>query len=256
MRENMIVEKEVLGLSLSLSFPQNPSLHLNLSSSSPSGLTLQKPVWNDATHGSDLNSESSRPEMKSFLRGIDVNRLPSTADCDEEAGVSSPNSTISSVSGKRSERDGGEEHELDRASSRGISDEEDGDTSRKKLRLSKDQSAILEESFKEHNTLNPVTVFVTRFTHYFQMGDASRIRGFPSLLRAKGGVELRLSPILGDSPGSKNSSSAFPISGKFSHFPISSIIHHTATVSAAFLPSDQPSSALIWSWFLPEIAIL
>ncbi|GLT91100.1 hypothetical protein SLE2022_090070 [Rubroshorea leprosula] len=151
----MIVEKEVLGLSLSLSFPQNPSLHLNLSSSSPSGLTLQKPAWNDATHGSDLNSESSRPEMKSFLRGIDVNRLPSTADCEEEAGVSSPNSTISSVSGKRSERDGGEEHELDRASSRGISDEEDGDTSRKKLRLSKDQSAILEESFKEHNTLNP-----------------------------------------------------------------------------------------------------
>ncbi|KAL7234733.1 hypothetical protein ACSBR1_018229 [Camellia fascicularis] len=35
-------------------------------------------------------------------------------------------------------------------------DEEDGgDNSRKKLRLSKDQSAVLEESFKEHNTLNP-----------------------------------------------------------------------------------------------------
>jgi homeobox-leucine zipper protein len=87
-----------------------------------------------------------------------VNRLPSTGDCEEVVGVSSPNSTISSVSGKRSEREAnGEDHEIERASSRGISDEEDAETSRKKLRLSKDQSAILEESFKEHNTLNPVS---------------------------------------------------------------------------------------------------
>ncbi|CAN1286443.1 Homeobox-leucine zipper protein HAT4 [Linum perenne] len=33
--------------------------------------------------------------------------------------------------------------------------EEDGNPSRKKLRLSKDQSAVLEESYKEHNTFNP-----------------------------------------------------------------------------------------------------
>lgn len=78
---------------------------------------------------------------------------------EEEAGVSSPNSTVSSVSGKRSEREPtGEEHDMNRACSRGVSDEEDGETSRKKLRLSKDQSAILEESFKEHNTLNPVSL--------------------------------------------------------------------------------------------------
>ncbi|TVU31678.1 hypothetical protein EJB05_23376, partial [Eragrostis curvula] len=40
----------------------------------------------------------------------------------------------------------------------GGSDDEDsgaGGGSRKKLRLSKDQAAVLEESFKEHNTLNP-----------------------------------------------------------------------------------------------------
>ncbi|XP_057791128.1 LOW QUALITY PROTEIN: homeobox-leucine zipper protein HAT4-like, partial [Salvia miltiorrhiza] len=68
--------------------------------------------------------------------------------------VSSPNSTISSISGKRSEREATDDGE--RASSRGgISDEEDAENARKKLRLSKDQSAILEESFKEHNTLNP-----------------------------------------------------------------------------------------------------
>lgn len=88
-----------------------------------------------------------------------MNRLPSVVDCEEEAGVSSPNSTVSSVSGKRSEREtNGEENDTDRACSRGIiSDEEDAETSRKKLRLSKDQSIILEESFKEHNTLNPVS---------------------------------------------------------------------------------------------------
>jgi hypothetical protein len=44
---------------------------------------------------------------------------------------------------------------------RGGSDEEDGgcgiDGSRKKLRLSKDQSAVLEDSFREHPTLNPVS---------------------------------------------------------------------------------------------------
>lgn len=97
-------------------------------------------------------------ETRPFLRGIDVNRAPSTVDVEEEAGVSSPNSTLSSISGKRSERDPtGEENEVERACSRGLSDEEDGDGSRKKLRLSKDQSAVLEESFKEHNTLNPVS---------------------------------------------------------------------------------------------------
>lgn len=158
-----MAEKHDLGLSLSLSFPQNHhSLQLNLMpssacSTSPSGFGLQKTPWNVALFpSSDPNSESCRAETRSFLRGIDVNRLPSHADNEEEAGVSSPNSTISSVSGKRSEREpNGDELEMERACSRGISDEEDGDTSRKKLRLSKDQSAILEESFKEHNTLNP-----------------------------------------------------------------------------------------------------
>lgn len=98
-----------------------------------------------------------------------MNRLPSTADCEEEAGVSSPNSTLSSVSGKRSEREAHcEELDIERACSRGISDEEDGETSRKKLRLSKDQSAVLEESFKEHNTLNPVSILCTKtqLNHY------------------------------------------------------------------------------------------
>lgn len=108
----------------------------------------------------DLNAET-----RSYSRGIDVNRLPSTsalvaltAERDDEALVSSPNSTVSSVSGKRVER---EENEAEReSSSHGISgddDDEGGEASaaRKTLRLSKDQAAVLEETFKEHNTLNP-----------------------------------------------------------------------------------------------------
>ncbi|KAE8708522.1 Homeobox-leucine zipper protein HAT2 [Hibiscus syriacus] len=162
-----MVGKEDLGSSLSLSFPQiHHSLQLNLKPSivpssanscfSPSGLTLSKPLWNDYSSPSDHNSEAFRAKSGSFFRGIDMNILPSTAVCEEETGVSSPYSTISSVSGKRSERESnGDDLEIEKAYSRGISDEEDGDTSRKKLRLSKDQSAILEESFKVHNTLNP-----------------------------------------------------------------------------------------------------
>jgi homeobox-leucine zipper protein len=96
-----------------------------------------------------------------------MNQIPSPADFDDDAVVSSPNSTVSSfqmgpgshaTSGNKRERDdtnNSNSHELERACSR-ASDEEDGETTRKKLRLSKEQSALLEESFKEHNTLNPV----------------------------------------------------------------------------------------------------
>ncbi|CAL5197829.1 unnamed protein product [Lathyrus oleraceus] len=46
--------------------------------------------------------------------------------------------------------------ETERVSSRISDEEEDGvTTARKKLRLTKDQSAMLEESFKQHSTLNP-----------------------------------------------------------------------------------------------------
>ncbi|GKC31578.1 homeobox-leucine zipper protein HOX11 [Tanacetum coccineum] len=39
--------------------------------------------------------------------------------------------------------------------SRGMSDEDENGLTRKKLRLTKEQSAFLEDSFKEHSTLNP-----------------------------------------------------------------------------------------------------
>ncbi|XP_010434666.1 PREDICTED: homeobox-leucine zipper protein HAT1 [Camelina sativa] len=155
--------KEDLGLSLSLGLAQSHPLQLNLKPTSSPVSNLQMFPWNQ-------NFVSSSDHQKQqFLRKIDVNSLPTTVDLEEETGVSSPNSTISStVSGKRrSEREGtsgggaaGDDLDitLDRSSSRGTSDEEEdygGETCRKKLRLSKDQSAVLEDTFKEHNTLNP-----------------------------------------------------------------------------------------------------
>ncbi|KAL6141527.1 hypothetical protein ACLB2K_059815 [Fragaria x ananassa] len=97
-------------------------------------------------------------------KGLDVNRFPLVVGNAEEAEdaapqLSSPNSTVSSFQMdfgvRRSKRDLDlEVLETERASSRASDDDENGST-RKKLRLSKDQSAFLEESFKEHSTLNP-----------------------------------------------------------------------------------------------------
>ncbi|KAF1888585.1 hypothetical protein Lal_00011359 [Lupinus albus] len=109
---------------------------------------------------------------RSFLRGIDVNAAPPPSMAvvsagDEENGESSPNSTVSSISGKRTEREanGDDTDAVERAScSRGGSDDDgggggngdaDGENSRKKLRLSKEQALVLEQTFNEHSTLNP-----------------------------------------------------------------------------------------------------
>ncbi|GAB2266895.1 homeobox-leucine zipper protein [Dionaea muscipula] len=131
---------------------------------------------------------SSEPGSSDGLsRGLDVNRFPATGSAaaaeeeeEEEAEEeSSPNSAVSSFmefslyrgcgggggsscsgkNGNSGEADhgggggvGGGEGE--KATSRASDDDENGST-RKKLRLSKEQSAFLEESFKEHHTLNP-----------------------------------------------------------------------------------------------------
>lgn len=85
--------------------------------------------------------------------------LPATMG-EEEVLVSSPNSTVSSVSGKRSDREENEAAERDSS----YEEEDGGDAAaRKKLRLSKEQAAMLEETFKEHNTLNPVSGIFCNF---------------------------------------------------------------------------------------------
>ncbi|XP_059311499.1 homeobox-leucine zipper protein HOX11-like [Lycium ferocissimum] len=114
-------------------------------------------------NGSSENGSSGNGGLPA-ARGFDVNRLPA-AGMEE---VSSPNSVASSFrmdfglfkscvniigSKRNSESAGGNDPE--RASSRASDEDENGVNTRKKLRLSKEQSAYLEESFKEHHTLNP-----------------------------------------------------------------------------------------------------
>ncbi|CAA2954586.1 Hypothetical predicted protein [Olea europaea subsp. europaea] len=95
-------------------------------------------------------------------KGLDENQRNLTAvEVEDGAALSSPNSTVSSFQMDfsiytRGKRDANEV-EADRGASSKASDEEENGMARKKLRLSKEQSAFLEESFKEHNTLNPVS---------------------------------------------------------------------------------------------------
>lgn len=73
-------------------------------------------------------------------------------------GQDSAASSLSNVSVKRERDVGSEEAETERVSSRVSDEDDDGSNGRKKLRLTKAQSALLEESFKLHSTLNPVSV--------------------------------------------------------------------------------------------------
>ncbi|XP_042513863.1 homeobox-leucine zipper protein HOX11 [Macadamia integrifolia] len=144
--------------------PRNPPS--SSSSSSQMGFPWQTANGNHEAGSSDLLGAA-------VARGFDVNRLPSAEEADDGAAVSSPNSTLSSFqmdfsmfrggSSSSNKRYNAEATAADamndvdtteRASSR-ASDEDENGLSRKKLRLSKEQSAFLEESFKEHNTLNP-----------------------------------------------------------------------------------------------------
>ncbi|CAL9106252.1 unnamed protein product, partial [Musa acuminata var. zebrina] len=92
--------------------------------------------------------------LDASTRGFDV---PSTEEAEEAAAVSSssPNSTISFRMGFSAQRSSAERGVAAERASSIVSDEEENGLAKKKLRLSKEQSAFLEESFKEHNTLNP-----------------------------------------------------------------------------------------------------
>ncbi|KAI4315110.1 hypothetical protein L6164_027956 [Bauhinia variegata] len=89
-------------------------------------------------------------------RKVDVNKA-----CEDPLELSrqtSPHSAVSSFSNGRVKRErdlSSEEVEAERVSSRVSDEDEDGTNARKKLRLTKEQSALLEESFKQHSTLNP-----------------------------------------------------------------------------------------------------
>lgn len=107
---------------------------------------------------------------------LDVNLFPAATAEDGDDGTSlssSPNSAVSPFQMDFSTRNGNaefggrnkrEQHDGD--GSRASDDDENGST-RKKLRLSKEQSAFLEESFKEHTTLNPVCPYHTILSYIF-----------------------------------------------------------------------------------------
>lgn len=113
----------------------------------------------------------------SSTRVIDTRKLH--ADLSQRASPTSAGSSFSNSSMKR-ERDvysGGEELiEVEkRESSKVISDDQDEEGgARKKLRLTKEQSIILEESFKEHNSLNPVnylSIIILSYIYFFLVLD-------------------------------------------------------------------------------------
>lgn len=101
------------------------------------------------------SSEGGSSGNVRVARGFDVNRMVAA----EEA-TSSFCMDLAKYRGgnKRSLEDGRNDGvEGERGSNSRASDDDENGLARKKLRLSKEQSAFLEESFKEHNTLNPVS---------------------------------------------------------------------------------------------------
>ncbi|KAJ8573371.1 hypothetical protein K7X08_009882 [Anisodus acutangulus] len=148
-------KEDGLGLSLSLgmSCPQNKN-DFTSTATPPFPLNLL-PFMHHHQISSGRNDEG-----REAVRGeIDMNEPARMTECDDDEQeddqvimVSSPNSTVSSVSGKRSHER--EENEGERATS-SLEDDGGDAAARKKLRLSKEQAAVLEETFKEHNTLNP-----------------------------------------------------------------------------------------------------
>ncbi|XP_071719929.1 homeobox-leucine zipper protein HAT14-like [Rutidosis leptorrhynchoides] len=107
------------------------------------------------------SSEGGSPGNVAARRGLEVRRMPAVVGTEEATSsfrleFMSYNGRIGSGSNnqKRGFEIGNDVVELERTSSR-ASDEDDNGMSKKKLRLSKEQSAYLEETFKEHNTLNP-----------------------------------------------------------------------------------------------------
>jgi len=107
-------------------------------------------------------------------RVLDVNLFPAAAeDGDDGTSLSSPSSAVSPFQMDFSMRNGNAEfggrnkREQQEAEGTRVSDDEENGSTRKKLRLSKEQSAFLEESFKEHTTLNPVSLHKTPLCSFF-----------------------------------------------------------------------------------------
>ncbi|PHT56838.1 Homeobox-leucine zipper protein HOX27 [Capsicum baccatum] len=141
----------VLGLGFSSTTDQKSTKITPLASKGPASLTFEPSltlslISGDRTYEQQTTKKVNVTKPSNDHQSADLYRQDSAA------------SSYSNASVKR-ERDVGSEEtttEVERVSSRVISDEDDdGSNARKKLRLTKAQSALLEESFKLHSTLNP-----------------------------------------------------------------------------------------------------
>ena len=122
-------------------------------------------------------------QVTAASKKIDVNKggyhyyyeEPAAGDLYRQA---SPHSAVSSFSSGRVKRErdlSGEEVEVEKNSSRDSGEDEDGVNARKKLRLTKEQSALLEESFKQHSTLNPVSSRPLQFFYWIYLSLSPRL---------------------------------------------------------------------------------
>ncbi|KAL5713210.1 hypothetical protein ACHQM5_015311 [Ranunculus cassubicifolius] len=125
------------------------------------------------SHG--LSENASKPIFQERKSCLKIDSLPSSFETSLTLGLpnetilvmeesvdlhhqGSANSDLSSFSDiVKRERDLENEEvmEVEKVYKRGISDEDEESNVRKKLRLTKEQSALLEDSFKKNNTLNP-----------------------------------------------------------------------------------------------------
>ena len=142
-----------IGLDLGLGFTSPTDNHrpsklgkTTMSSFEPSlTLGLCRETYSQIVAGSELNNKGSNESGELLYR--------------QDSGAES----FSNGSVKREREAGSEEGEIERVSSRVSDEDDDGANARKKLRLNKDQSALLEESFKIHSTLNPVLSLIFLF---------------------------------------------------------------------------------------------
>ncbi|KAK7378268.1 hypothetical protein VNO80_03706 [Phaseolus coccineus] len=136
-------------LALSLGHTDNASLGFSVPPPHPTTPSSDPPLHLHHLLPSTPVLPSPRLPIPWLSHALGMEEIPVRAldDTDDAAAVSSPNSAVSSF-------------QMDfcrnsRKFCEGDSEEDENGTARKKLRLSKTQSAFLEDSFKEHTTLNP-----------------------------------------------------------------------------------------------------
>lgn len=129
------------------------------------GLSLGLTLTSQGSLSSSTTTAGSSPWAAALSSVVaDVARARGDAYAQHHAGAAmTMRASTSPDSGDTTTAKREREGELERTGSAGgvRSDEEDGADGgaggRKKLRLSKDQAAVLEECFKTHSTLNPVS---------------------------------------------------------------------------------------------------